>query len=156
MYGVYVLQKSYEFSIELFLLDDTHSPEQSNTNPARISLSPKSLAFSLKKFPSGSGLLYRGSKMVVHKMFWNSSLSCGPTKRKTSEYVTELTNDSPKRNIPSCSIEFSSDEIEVSSSRAVSSRVLCPVSQNVKPVKTKGDVNVSMNIKFELRMKALR
>ena len=145
MYGVYVLQKSYEFSIELFLLDDTHSPEQSNTNPARISLSPKSLAFSLKKFPSGSGL-FRGSKMVGPKIFSYSHQSCGPTKRRTSEYVTELTNDSPKRNTTSCSIEFSSDEIEVSSSGAVPSRVLCPVSQNVKPVKTKGDVNVSMNI----------
>lgn len=156
MYGVYVLQKSYEFSIELFLLDDTHSPEQSNTNPARISLSPKSLAFSLKKFPSGSGLFSSGLFIEKDKIFSYSHQSCGPTKRRTSEYVTELTNDSPKRHTPSCSIEFSSDEIEVSSSGAVPSRVLCPVSQNVKPVKTKGDVNVSMNIKFELRMKALR
>ena len=143
MYGVYVLQKSYEFSIELFLLDDTHSPEQSNTNPARVSLSPKSLAYSLKKFPSG---LFKGSKMVGPEMVSYSFQSCGLTKRKTSEFVTELTNNSPKRNTSPCSIEFSSDEIEVSSSRAVSSRVLCPVSQNVKPVKTKGDVNVNMNI----------
>ena len=145
MYGVYVLQKSDEFSIELFLLDDTHSPEQSNTDPARISLSPKSLAYSSKKFPSslfyGPSRLFKGPKKFSLSFQHECS---GPSKRKTSEFLTELTNNSPKRNTSSCSIEYSRDETEVSSSREVSTRVLSPISQNVKPVKTKG--NVSMNI----------
>lgn len=129
MYRAYVLQEGYEPFIELFLLDETQSTEESNTNPARISLSPK---FRQHRLPK-----YRSTKFT--------SFVAGPSKRGTNEFSTELLNNSPKRSTSLISFESSSDEEEVSSLREMASHVQRPAQKlDVKPTKTK--CNVSPNL----------